>query len=87
MPLEVRNIVTAWDMTKEASAEIDVGENQNGDVEHRNIGENLENVDDEDGDIKGMRLRFMEILHKLTPTKKRKYQKKRAFNKDQEDNL
>ena len=55
-------------MKNEAGTEIDDGENQNADVEHGNVRENLENVDDEDDDVKIMRLRLMEVLHTITPT-------------------
>ena len=57
-------------MTNEASVEIDVVENQNADVEHGNIGKNLENDDDDDDHTKSIKFRFMESLHILTPTTK-----------------
>ena len=63
-----RDSGTECDMTIAVSVEVDTGKKQNADVKHGNSGESLENVSDEEDETKCMKLRFMEILHTLTPT-------------------
>ena len=70
-----------FDMTNEVSVEVDAGENQSADVEYEINLENLENVNDEDDDTRSMRLRFMEILHTLTPTTKAHIDKRERLPK------
>ena len=74
-----RDSETECDMKIEVSAEVDPGKKQNADVD--TDGENLENVSDEDDETKSMRLRFMEILHALTPTTKVSIEKRERLIK------